>query len=683
MNKAKIIKMSEIKIWQLNVNRSKTAQEEMLATPDINNYDIIALQEPFFYSHVKLTKADHKWTVIYPSSWMNNDSRVRSVLLINCRISDEALASISFTSNNVTGIQLQTDIGLIRIVNLYVGQNNNNSLEALENHLISSRRGCYTRVERTKGGRQRIVDEEDDLERMQRLGSSVTTINEEVLYIWLGDLNCHHPLWDEERNRHLFSAANLEKSQKLLDLLASHNMRMILPKDIPTLEAKNSKNTTRPDNIFASSELVNWVISCSACPELRPPFTDHFPILTSLATQIDSTQPAPRRNWKKTNWNNFHNDLKERLTNIDPNRPLDSTVNLNQQTQYLEDAIHASISAIVPLLRPSKYMKKWWNEEIAQGRKDSRKLYRQTQQFRTIPNHPIHEKYRKHRNQYGEMIRKAQLQTWLDWLEDMDETTIWKTSQLLSSPGTDGSRTRIPNLIRTNPDGTRSTIQDQKDKALLLKDTFFPPCFDPPIPEQEKVYPEAAFAFSHITDEQISCAIKRLKPYKAVGQDDFPNALLKECADLLIPYLGPIFRATFTLRTLPPQWKVSTVVTLHKPGRSDYSLPNAYRPITLGKTLIKLVDSCITETLLHHSEHNNILATEQYGGRYGRSTTDALHRAINFIKKAWRRKMVVSALFLDVKGAFPSVNVDRLEHIMRTRGIPEEYTSWIRRMHDG
>ena len=37
----------------------------------------------------------------------------------------------------------------------------------------------------------------------------------------------------------------------------------------------------------------------------------------------------------------------------------------------------------------------------------------------------------------------------------------------------------------------------------------------------------------------------------------------------------------------------------------------------------------------------------------------------------------MSALFLDVKGAFPSVEVQRLIHNMHMKGVPQEYTNWI------
>src|SRR5882724_9666939 len=65
--------------------------------------------------------------------------------------------------------------------------------------------------------------------------------------IWLSDFNLHHPLWDKERNSHLFTRLNLEKSQVLIDAVADFDMQMTLPKDILTLWALATRNYTWPD----------------------------------------------------------------------------------------------------------------------------------------------------------------------------------------------------------------------------------------------------------------------------------------------------------------------------------------------------------------------------------------------------------------------------------------------------
>ena len=44
----------------------------------------------------------------------------------------------------------------------------------------------------------------------------------------------------------------------------------------------------------------------------------------------------------------------------------------------------------------------------------------------------------------------------------------------------------------------------------------------------------------------------------------------------------------------------------------------------------------------------------------------------------WRKGKVVSTLFLDVKSTFPSMMLGQLLGDMRMRGMPAEYTEWIR-----
>ena len=71
--------------------------------------------------------------------------------------------------------------------------------------------------------------------------------------LWCGDFNRHHPLWDEDWNCHLFTASALQVVGRLLEKITDHNICMILPKDIPTLEAKSTKNWSQPNNIFCSA----------------------------------------------------------------------------------------------------------------------------------------------------------------------------------------------------------------------------------------------------------------------------------------------------------------------------------------------------------------------------------------------------------------------------------------------
>ncbi|KAG2046965.1 hypothetical protein BDR06DRAFT_844007, partial [Suillus hirtellus] len=127
------------------------------------------------------------------------------------------------------------------------------------------------------------------------------------------------------------------------------------------------------------------------------------------------------------------------------------------------------------------------------------------------------------------------------------------------------------------------------EKSELLYRTFFrePPKNSYVDPNFE--YPEPVCEFQNITDAQISRAIKKLSAFKAPGPNGVGNSVFIKSRELLIPQLGPIFRATFTLKIYPEQWKHSSTIVLRKPGRSNYALPKSYRPITLLDTMAKIL----------------------------------------------------------------------------------------------
>ncbi|KAF8836917.1 hypothetical protein BDN67DRAFT_865270, partial [Paxillus ammoniavirescens] len=75
-------------------------------------------------------------------------------------------------------------------------------------------------------------------------------------------------------------------------------------------------------------------------------------------------------------------------------------------------------------------------------------------------------------------------------------------------------------------------------------------------------YPEPICSFDNITNEQVRCAIKKLSPYKVSGPNGVSNSVFVNTTELLTPHLGPIFRATFSLKHYPEEWKLSSTVVL-------------------------------------------------------------------------------------------------------------------------
>ena len=339
---------------------------------------------------------------------------------------------------------------------------------------------------------------------------------------------------------------------------------------------------------------------------------------------------------------------------LPPPRPPRTGRELNSAVAKLTQAIQTTIDKVVPKSKPTPYSKRWWMPELREAKQKMRMIGRAAYANRLQRNHPIHQHYRKARNKYTELIRHTKRQHWGNWLEEVDENKVWTASNMMTRQASDGGKVHIPDLQGKDLEGRPTMERDNEAKGKLLYEAFFPTTGSTGAVEVDPDYPLPAFKFEEVSDTQIHKAILKLSPYKAPGPSGIPNVILKYCCELLVPHLGPIYRATFTLGAYPSEWKVTSTITLHKPGKPDYTLAKAYCPITLGECLAKVLSSCIAETLVHHTMQLCLLPDMHFGRLPGWSTTDALHLVVKFIKDAWRRGEVVSALFLDVKGAFPS-----------------------------
>ena len=112
-------------------------------------------------------------------------------------------------------------------------------------------------------------------------------------------------------------------------------------------------------------------------------------------------------------------------------------------------------------------------------------------------------------------------------------------------------------------------------------------------------------------------------------------------------------------------WKQFTTVVLCKPGKPRYDVPKAYRPIALLNTMWKVLTGIITDHLTYITEKYHLLPDHHFGGRPGRTTTDALHLLTYRTKDAWRKGKVASVLFLDIEGAFPNAVTEKLTRNMK------------------
>jgi len=641
-----------LKIWQQNVNRSLIAQLDVLESANPKDYDLIFLQEPYM-DHLGATRASTYWAVIYPPR--HRDAPGRSRILVNKRLSTSAWTQINVQSFDITAIQLNVNEGTLHAYNIYNDCKHNDSLTTLAEHLRrAEHRGIRTAPQ---------------------------------YMIWAGDFNRHHPLWDKIRNSHLFTEAAIKDAQPLLDMLGIHQMKMALPRDIATLESTATKNWTRVDNVFCTADLLQDFILCDADPSLRPANTAHFPVLSTIDVSPKVAKEKQRRNFRGTDWVDFWKALKEKLEGLEKPREfrMGEREAFEAARKKLEWAVMETIQEQVLMAKPSPHSKRWWTRELSQMKASMQKSARQSQRAQGIQNSPTHEEYRCKRNDYAQAIKDTKRDHWEEWLENLEGEEVWAVGKMMSGGGKDGGRTRIPDL-EVKDEITKRVKQrasTNEQKSNMFFETFFPKRVEQPAPAEQPRYPPPKWEFQTTTDEQIDRVIRTMKPYKASRSDSAPNSVFTHNRKILTPFLGPIYRATDTLKSYPEDWKTTETPILRKPGKSDYSAPGAYRPIVLSNGFARALNMCKTEDAAKMAEKEGLLPSNHFGGRPGMDTTDSIHMVVKTIKDAWRKKLVASVLFLDVKGAFPSVAMDTLIHELRMRGVPKEHVEWVRRRNTG
>ena len=254
---------------------------------------------------------------------------------------------------------------------------------------------------------------------------------------------------------------------------------------------------------------------------------------------------------------------------------------------------------------------------------------------------------------------------------------MWNIHKYMKANPTDYGRQRIPDLKLS--DGTTASSNESKAKGLA--NTFFPPerplNWDKHIFEERNPPKACESKLPVFSPNRIANTLMKINLHKAPGLSGISNAILKKCTIILAPHLSSIYSAICRLKHMPAKLRNIHQVVLPKPGRASYEIPSSYRPIALIETIAKVLSTIITEDLSYECETNNLLPDFQFGGRPGRSTTDALHYVEQYIKNSWRKGNIVSALFLDVQAAFPNMRKEKLIENMRARNLAPEYCDYV------
>jgi hypothetical protein len=134
---------------------------------------------------------------------------------------------------------------------------------------------------------------------------------------------------------------------------------------------------------------------------------------------------------------------------------------------------------------------------------------------------------------------------------------------------------------------------------------------------------------NHEVDEIIT----KLQDKKCPGLDGSDGTIVKRLDKVLPTLWLPLFNACLKLGCFPKVWKKASVIPIPKTNKKILHTVQGYRGISLlsipGKCLKKLVIGRLTYFL----ESIKQIPLQQYGFTAGRSTSDAIQTATDFVRR--------------------------------------------------
>jgi hypothetical protein len=238
----------------------------------------------------------------------------------------------------------------------------------------------------------------------------------------------------------------------------------------------------------------------------------------------------------------------------------------------------------------------------------------------------------------------------------------------------------VPELVANG----RRYVTDEA-KAKVLMNTFFP---TPPLPEGRD--PDRAvrsraghdIGWPPLTKNEVERAIFKSNPDKAPGPDEISFRVWRELWPVVGDHVLWLYNTSLKLQHTPCRWKTARIITLQKPGNADYTIPKAFRPISLLPKISKGLEAAVAARLSFITETYSLLPSKHFGARPRRSAEQALNALVEKIYQAWRQGEIVFLVSFDVKGAFNGVHSDVLERRLAARQVPSLAVRWIRNFYD-
>lgn len=635
---------TSFKVLQANLNRSAPATESALQMAIELKIDLLVIQEPrILHQSIPEGNYSNARSIAHPSfsQILPASLEFRPRTLVYVAKSFKPLVTISSSSpkdSDLLVIDIIEGQSKIQLLNIY-----NESDQSTQLHPLKTLERClYTR-----------------------------TI--EPCSILLGDFNMHHPWWDP-------LAIASPAATQLVNWLEDNGLALLNSPGTGTFFRPHMARETVLDLTLATSSIANRIEDWQIIPDLG---SDHSGVLftvtrSSTSPELFQGSELPKFNTKLANWERFSelliseiakcpslNSVKvakptkvaEISLQVLQNQEPESAQLLDLAAIELTTAITNAARASIPVHRPGAKPKPWWNPKLKELRKAMLREHRSRAQSGQI------QAYLAARNSYFLAIKRAKRDHWNQFLEKEDPVSIYKAMAYTKEYQSD----RLPPITGN---------ELFQDKCSVLREALFP--VPPSASDLEwSTYRPGNWKWPGLTRLELENACSAKIKGKTPGPDQINQDIVRYAYEAIPDIFFRLYSNLVDIGYHPKCWKQATGAVLKKPSKPDYSIPKAYRVISLLNCLGKVSERILAQRLGYLAETTPLLHPSQIGGRLQKSAIDAALILTNEVEQNRIAKHKTSTLFLDIKGAFDHVAKNQLLAILQKLRMPTGLVAWV------
>ena len=270
--------------------------------------------------------------------------------------------------------------------------------------------------------------------------------------------------------------------------------------------------------------------------------------------------------------------------------------------------------------------KRWWNDEIAELRRELGKARPKARDHRTGATRAVRRELRR-------AIRRAKKACWNSFLENATSEDMWTAARYTTPRPDDSAKTLIS--------GDRTAITYEDMERMILESAF-----PEPPPDNGIRAPQGGSAYMAIDQPLVGRILAGCSNQSVPGEDRMGAEVVKVLWQWDPERITNLVRLCVQVGTHPEGWKTAKGIVIPKPGKPDYRQVRAHNVIALLDSLGKLVEKTAAYLIADQLERKRSLHEGQYGCRRRRSCVDAIAVLISDAQQAWSRRSVAGALRL-------------------------------------